>query len=538
MASSGGGGDKGIVTGMVTYPKPLVDAMLSHQETSTTAKEIILAPNKQALESASQSKDKMIQANPKTLPATGASDTYSTGPGAYTEGDVEEEEDEAVEVLLEDDEVQLAGQWTVLSRFYSLRSPNQAALFDDMKRAWRLRANMKVKSLRDNMFIITFSSEGDYNFVLQGGPWLHRGDALLVAKFDGLTSPSMVPLEFVPIWVRIYDLPLVLMTKRRGELYGSKLGHVREVDVGEDGRNKHDFFRILVDLSVKKPLKTSLAIKINVQGSEAVRRFELRYERVPFFYFICGYIGHSDKDCDKRIANIDQPFRYSAELRCSPLKPFERRMSTIHGQQKSGVARNLAFRGAGSASSSSSKQGKGKSREEIIPDRVDAWDGFEGREDVGDGVVDELLASQTSNLNMSGENMVQKGEPVGMEEEQRHQLSTSNLVSDTDMIPAIQNLQQPASFGGESSEDISDTNQKRVQPQSGSKISDRVQQALVLYGQGSGREQAKQVDPKEPARALKRFRKTEVESMEVLEATSPGATGKLTGPALRARQEQ
>lgn len=46
------------------------------------------------------------------------------------------------------------------------------------------------------------------------------------------------------------------------------------------------------------------------------------------------------------------------------------------------------------------------------------------------------------------------------------------------------------------------------------------------------------MDPKEPARALKRFRKTEVESMEVLEATSPGATGKLTGPALRAHQEQ
>lgn len=53
MASSGGGGDKGIVTGMVTHPKPLVDAMLSRQETSTTAKEIILAPNKQALESTS-----------------------------------------------------------------------------------------------------------------------------------------------------------------------------------------------------------------------------------------------------------------------------------------------------------------------------------------------------------------------------------------------------------------------------------------------------------------------------------------------------
>lgn len=90
---------------------------------------------------------------------------------------------------------------------------------------------MSFKSLRDNLFIITFSVEGDYNFVLQGGPWIHRGDALLVAEFDGLTCPSKILLNSVPIWVRIYDLPLVLMIQARGKLYGSKLGNVREVDV-------------------------------------------------------------------------------------------------------------------------------------------------------------------------------------------------------------------------------------------------------------------------------------------------------------------
>lgn len=57
----------------------------------------------------------------------------------------------------------------MLARFYSLKVPKQSALFDDMGRAWRLRSDMSYKSLRDNLFIITFSTEGDYNFVLQGG---------------------------------------------------------------------------------------------------------------------------------------------------------------------------------------------------------------------------------------------------------------------------------------------------------------------------------------------------------------------------------
>lgn len=108
------------------------------------------------------------------------------------------------------------------------------------------------------MFIITFCAEGDFKFVLQGGPWLHRGDALLVVEFDGLTSPSNVPLDVVPIWIRIYDLPLVLMTKARGELYGRSFGRVREVDVEADGCNRHDCFRILVDLPVAKPLKSKI----------------------------------------------------------------------------------------------------------------------------------------------------------------------------------------------------------------------------------------------------------------------------------------
>ena len=98
------------------------------------------------------------------------------------------------------------------------------------------------------------------------------------------------------------------------------------MDVGDDGRNRHDFFRLRVDLLVKRPLKLKLAIKISVQGKEVTRKFDLRYERVPHFCFICGFIGHSDKECVKRTANEDHPFQFYAELRYSPLKPFERKV--------------------------------------------------------------------------------------------------------------------------------------------------------------------------------------------------------------------
>lgn len=392
MAAVDGGGDQGVVGEMATHPKPVGGSE------SVPGKAIVVARtvDDQTGESGSD-REAFLKISAEELKSKSAH-----GPEAFTEGVIEEEEEDTVVINLEEEEVVRAGQWPILARLYSLRIPNQTGLFDDMRRAWRLRSDMSYKSLRDNMFIVTFSAEGDYDFVMQGGPWIHKGDALLVASFDGITSPSKVPLDTVPVWVRIYDLPLVLMTKARGELYGSKLGRVREVDVEADGCNKHEFFRVRVDLSVSRPLKTKFAIKMSVQGKEVLRRFDLRYERVPHFCFICGFIGHSDKDCEKKLTNEDQPFQFSPDLRCSPLKPFERRVNRVKADQSSSVMRNLVFRGAGSANSSSSRKKQSGQNKEEIPPMVDAVDGFELREKEGDKTIDELLAKQAQYMNVSG----------------------------------------------------------------------------------------------------------------------------------------
>lgn len=517
MATIGGGGDKGIVDEMITHPKPSDGGLI-----------VLANPVKEFanLEPSSEARGLIIGSKASSDMAEVAEnieDGSYMGPAAFTEGDVDNEEEEAIEVRLEEEEVLNAGKWTVLASFYSMRIPSLPTLFDDMRRAWRLKEEMSYKSLRENLFIITFKAEGDHKFVLQGGPWIHRGDALLVADFDGITCPSKVPLESVPIWVRIYDLPLALMTKPRGELYGSRLGKVREVDVGDDGRNKHDFFRVRVDLPVNRPLKKKIAIKIISQGKEVTRSFDLRYERVPHFCFICGFLGHADKDCGRRVANEDYPFRFSADLRCSPMKPFERRISKVKAFSSPVVARNLFFKGAGSASSSSSRHNQGDSGENTIPPRVDAHDNFEEKELVGDGKVDEQLAQQAQRMKMVGE-------------ENPNMIGTAKESAPSqEMIPAIANLLQPASFGEVSSDELSAGHRKRVQEQSATLKTGRVKQALLEYQQTVEADSSvKEVS--NITRAPKRFRKTDgEEESDAMEATSPGAAGKLTGPVVGSR---
>lgn len=453
------------------------------------------------------------------------------GPTAFMQGETTVEDDDAVEIELEEDEVKKAGQWTVLARFYSLKFPNQVALFEDMRRAWRLRAEMSYKSLKDNLFIVSFSAEGDHKFVLQGGPWLHRGDALLVADFNGLVSPSMVPLETMPIWVRIYDLPLVMMNKERGVIYGSKLGKVREVDVQEDGCNKHDFFRIRVDLPVNRPLKRMLAIKIKVKGAEEIRRFNLRYERIPHFCFFCGFIGHSDKECEKRLANEEDPLMFSAELRCSPLKPFERKVSKVKAFQSYGVQRKLSFRGAGSASSSSAGQMQRVNIHEDTPPRVDAFDGFDSKEGKGEESVDAQLADKANLLSVSEQNSSKKRSEhkIGPVEE-------SASLPSMEMIPAIRNLNshQESLEESSSADCISPTKRKALTAPVAKGLG-TVKQAVLEYDQ-TNTGAVSGVTP----RALKRLKKGADmnASGEDMEATSPGAAGKLAGPKNGSRQEQ
>lgn len=105
MEATTGGGDQGTVSETVTHPKPGDGNMLV---------------------CAGQEKSKYVEAQ-KDI-ARSSKETLASshgGSAAFIEGEIVDEEEEAIEVVLEEDEVQKAGQWTILARFYSLRIPNQ-----------------------------------------------------------------------------------------------------------------------------------------------------------------------------------------------------------------------------------------------------------------------------------------------------------------------------------------------------------------------------------------------------------------------------
>jgi len=129
---------------------------------------------------------------------TGSGSRADKGPleagGAMDEDEIEdqgllseEEDNDSPPIVLDFDaaDAAAADQFVIIVRFFTVRGYSFMGLFKTMKNAWRLNYAPDIKRLRDNRFLIELRSDGDKNYVLQGGPWIYRGDPLLVAAYDG-----------------------------------------------------------------------------------------------------------------------------------------------------------------------------------------------------------------------------------------------------------------------------------------------------------------------------------------------------------------
>ncbi|KAM0922310.1 hypothetical protein ACQ4PT_006249 [Festuca glaucescens] len=144
--------------------------------------------------------------------------------------------------------------WIIVGLYNTKKMFNTGGLFIRLRQVWQLQGGMVEKGIGEKRFLIVLDKEGDYNHILKGGPWTYMNDAFPMAKYDGITSAMDVPINLMPIWVRVLDLPFAMMNKKWDETIGNRyLGHVREVGKDNKGHVWASSLRLRVEHNMEMP---------------------------------------------------------------------------------------------------------------------------------------------------------------------------------------------------------------------------------------------------------------------------------------------
>ncbi|KAL8112236.1 hypothetical protein AgCh_019798 [Apium graveolens] len=187
-----------------------------------------------------------------------------------------------------------------------------------MASLWRPKEGMEIHDLGDHRFSFVFFHKLDLQKVVEGGPWTFEQSLLLYHVLGENENPHTVPLNKMDIWMQVYDVPKGLISEKLLQNIGDFVGTFVKSDPTNINGVWKMFMRIRITMNVEKPIKRRM--KIKREGGEW-NWVNFKYERLSLFCFVCGVLGHSERDCAVVYANPDKMIEkaYGTWLR-APMK--------------------------------------------------------------------------------------------------------------------------------------------------------------------------------------------------------------------------
>ncbi|XP_020179068.1 uncharacterized protein [Aegilops tauschii subsp. strangulata] len=198
------------------------------------------------------------------------------------------EDSDLIDIVYEDacpEPVKESIRWLAIGRVHTSKEFGDFWFYKNMRSTWDLAQDVKFRSLGDKLYTMQFSCLGDWDKVMEGGPWSFRGNPVLMAPYDGFTKPSSIDLCKFKIWMQIQDLPdgfepLVQSLARTVGEFCSLDNRGRDV--------AGNFYRVRIILDVRNKLKNH----VSVVRKRKRQIFKVKYERLPDWCAVCGMIGH------------------------------------------------------------------------------------------------------------------------------------------------------------------------------------------------------------------------------------------------------
>lgn len=189
----------------------------------------------------------------KTLTAKGASLTYV--PPLTKDG-------KPIAQLSQNEVDALTEVWSTSVILYVVgQTPSIGAITRYIEQVWNHVAKPKIFLHDKGYFVVKFVSVDDKNEVMYAGPHMFNSRPIIVKVWTSNFDFQAEILRVIPLWVRLYNLPLNYWGKESLSMIGSMIDTPLFTDECTTQQQRITYARLLIEVDVTKPLPRVVTIE-------------------------------------------------------------------------------------------------------------------------------------------------------------------------------------------------------------------------------------------------------------------------------------
>lgn len=182
-------------------------------------------------------------------------------------------------------------------------------LHEKIQKLWKPTGAFELIDIPNNFWLVRFTSDSDFDFALDGEPWLVAGQYLMCQRWKPEFEPVDDNVRKQAVWVRIPGLPIEYYEKHLLWELSNEIGRTLKVDMHSINEKKmsNGLFNTergqFAWMCVEVDLSKTLVSKVHVRWKE----YPVEYEGLSLICFECGCFGHRSELCPYKLKLAASP---------------------------------------------------------------------------------------------------------------------------------------------------------------------------------------------------------------------------------------